>query len=150
MNEYLDRVKSDLKRLDHIIYVSLKYTRTVDIIKHALDRMISAFDNGFDGLLEKAKTKKKIIEIPEQPRKKCRILKETYPNNEKLMEYIDFYLLLRDLSQAEYTKREEFRRHVTMIADIGKEELVEVNIDVLNVYYVKMKEFLEYLEVEFA
>ena len=62
------------------------------------------------------------------------------------MDYVDFYLLLRDLSQAKYTRREEYRRHVTMIADLGQEEPYEVNIDILYEWNEKMIVFITYLE----
>ena len=32
MNEYLLEAREELKRLEHILYVSLKYTRTVDVL----------------------------------------------------------------------------------------------------------------------
>ena len=44
MNESLIEAREELKRLEHIIYVSLKYTRTVDVILNALKRMVSTYD----------------------------------------------------------------------------------------------------------
>jgi len=144
MKGYLDNVKSELKRIDHLIYVSLKYTRTVDVLKNVVDRLIAAFDAGFLGLLEKVNNRRKNFDIPLQPRKKCELLIETFPDDAKLKSFIAFYLLLRDLSQAKYTRREEFRRHVTMIAEV-RGSLVEINIDILYEYYDKIKEFYAYL-----
>ena len=74
------------------------------------------------------------------------MLKKTFPDNLELIEYINFYIMLRKLSKAEYTKREEFRRHVTMIATIDKGEIVEVNIDVLKEYYEKTKNFVTFVK----
>jgi len=145
MKDYLDNVKNELKRVDHIIYVSLKYTRTVDVIKHALDRMISAFDFGIEALLQKVKRRRKTLEIPDQPLKKCELVRTLYKDDQKLSEFMDFYMLLRILSKAEYTKREEYRRHVTMIAKVDV-RTVEVSIDVLHEYEKMMKDFVEYIE----
>lgn len=142
MSEYLDEAKNELKRVDHLIYVSLKYTRTVDVIRNILKRMISSSDFCFLFLLEKAKKKKKSIEIPSQPRKICDVLKGLYPDDIVLAEFIDFYLLLRDLIKAKYTKREEYRRHVTMISNLESGDIVNVDIDLLHVYYEKMKKFI--------
>ena len=146
MNEFLDNAKNELKRVDHLIYVSLKYTRTVDVIKSTIERMMSAFEQGFLGLLEKVKKRRKSFEIPPQPRARCDLLKEVFPKDKKLNDFVEFYLLLRDLSQAKYDKREEYRRHVTMTAYLGKNEPFEVNIDILYEYYDKCKKFIEYLE----
>ena len=143
--DYLNDVKEELKRVDHLIYVSLKYSRTVDVLKSVIDRMISAFDFGFMFLFEKAKEKIKDLDIPAQPRKKCELLKNMFPEDEELQKFIEFYILLRDLSKAEYTKREEYRRHVTMIADIRGEN-VEVSIDTLHENYEQMNRFVEYLQ----
>jgi len=148
MNEHLDDSKNELKRVDHLIHVSLKYTRTVDVIKSVLERMIAAFDFGFYALLENAQKKKKDLEIPIQPRAKCDKLKELFPDDEKLLAFVKFYLLLRDLVQAKYARREEYRRHVTMIAELGREEPFEVDIDILYEWYDDMKEFIKYLHEE--
>lgn len=143
MNEYLNDVKSEVKRIDHLIYVSLKYTRTVDVIRSVIQRMINVFDIGVDALLEKANRKKK-MEIPSQPKLRIALVKELYPG-EKLNAFMDFYSTLRELLKAKYSRREEFRRHVTMLSEIST-GFVEVNIDTLNVYYEKIKDFVGYLE----
>ena len=44
MNEQLENTIEELKRVDHLFYVSLKYTRTVDMIKHVLERIISTHE----------------------------------------------------------------------------------------------------------
>lgn len=149
MKNYLDEVKNELKRVDHILYVSLKYTRTVDVIKHCIDRMISAFDFGIEALIEKVKRRRKTLEMPEQPLKRCQLVKELYPDDEKLKEFIDFYILLRQLSKARYTKREEYRRNVTMIAELDS-GMTEVSIDVLHEYEKTMKAFVYHLEELFG
>ena len=64
----------------------------------------------------------------------------------EIIDYINFYLMLRKLSKAEYTKREEFRRHVTMIATIDKGEIVNVDIDTLKEYYEKTKVFISFIK----
>ena len=63
-----------------------------------------------------------------------------------MIDYINFYIRLRKLSKAEYTRREEFRRHVTMIATIDKGEIVEVNIDSLKEDYEKTRNFVAYIK----
>jgi len=149
MKTYLDELKNELKRVDHILYVSLKYTRTVDVIKHCIDRMISAYDFGIEALIQKVMRRRKTLEMPEQPLKRCELVKELYPNDEELTKFIDFYLLLRTLSKAKYTKREEYRRNVTMIAELDS-GITEVSIDVLMEYEITMKAFVEHLEKLFG
>lgn len=142
----MDNVKNELKRVDHLLYVSLKYTRTVDVIRSLINRLLSAFDFAIDGLLAKVKKRRKKLEIPTQPRKKCEFVKELYADDEKILDLIDFYLELRNIYQAKYTKREEYRRHVTLIAELGPGRTANVDIDKLSEYEKRAKEFVEYLE----
>jgi len=148
MKDYLDKVKNELKRVDHLLYVSLKYTRTVDVIRSVIERLINAFDFGIDGILAKVKKRKRTLEIPKQPIKKCELVKELFNDNEQILGFINFYLELRKIYQAKYTKREEYRRYVTMISELGPGNVVEVGIDKLHEYEKKAKTFVEYLEGE--
>lgn len=142
MKESFDLAVQELKRVDHLFWVSLKYTRTVDVIKHVIDRLISCIGYGLEALLKYAKEKKLITSIPENAGLRCELLKKTFPENNELLDYINFYLKLRKLAKAEHTKREEFRRHVTMIATIDKGEIVEVSIDTLKEDYENTKRFI--------
>ena len=142
MKESFDEAVQELKRVDHLFWVSLKYTRTVDVIKHVIERLISCIGFGLEALLKYAKEKKLLTSIPENAGLRCDLLKKTFPDNLELMDYINFYTKLRKLSKAEYTRREEFRRHVTMIATIDKGEIVEVDIDILKEYYEKTRNFI--------
>ena len=42
MIETLENAKEELKRVDHLIFVSLKYTRTVDVLLNVINRIISS------------------------------------------------------------------------------------------------------------
>ena len=118
MNEYLEEAKEELKRVDHIIYVSLKYTRTVDIIRNALHRIISAFDYTIEGILWHDKETKRIAHVPKTPRDKIDTLAKLYKEDKLLNHFIKFYVFLRELIKAPYARREEYRRHVTMISEL--------------------------------
>lgn len=139
MDESLEDAMEEIKRVDHLFYVSLKYTRTVDMMRTMVERLISTFDCGMMSLLNHAIKKKKIKEIPLTPISKCELLNEIYP--EDIKKYMEMYLLFRKLIRVPYTKREEYRRHVTMTSQVG-EQKVETHIDILEEYYAKTKEFL--------
>ena len=89
MDEYKERIKSELKRVDHLFYVSLKYTRTVDVIRSVLDRLLNAFDVGFEALLVKVKKRRKNLEVPTQPRKRCEAVKEVFADDKQMLKYVD-------------------------------------------------------------
>ncbi len=146
MRESFDLAVQELKRVEHLFWVSLKYTRTVDVIKNVIDRIINCFDHGLDAILKYAKEKKLISAVPTNAGLKCDLLMSTFPQNIELNDYVEFYLKMRKLSRADYTKREEYRRHVTMIATVDKTGIVEVNIDTLKEDYEKTRRFLTFVK----
>lgn len=146
MKESFDLAIQELKRVDHLFWVSLKYTRTVDVIKHVIDRLVNCIGFGLESLLKYAKEKKLVTNIPANAGLRCDLLRKTFPDNSELVDYINFYLMLRKLSKAEYTKKEEFRRHVTMIATIDKGEIINVDIDILKEYYDKTRNFIAFVK----
>ena len=141
MREALENAIQELKRVDHLFWVSLKYTRTVDVIRHTVQRLVNVFDFGLDSILKQAKDDKLIEEVPKIPGQKCDMLKKTFPDNNKLLEYVKLYVKLRKILKAEYSKREEYRRHVTMTVKVDG-ETIDVDIDLLREYYDKSKEFI--------
>ena len=145
MNRYLDKAYEELKRVDHLVYVSLKYTRTVDVIKSIIDRLINAYDFCILGLLEMFKDKDIIENVPKSPGLRTKILRDLYKDEEAILEFLDFYHLLRDLSRADFKRRKEFRRHVTMTAMLQDSEM-EINIDIITEYYKRSKIFLKLVE----
>jgi hypothetical protein len=145
MKEALDNARQELKRVDHLFYVSLKYTRTADMMRHMVERLINAFSFGIESLLKHAKEQKKIDKMPTNPIMSAELLMKTFPD-EEIKEYMNLYLKLRKIIRADYTKREEYRRHVTMTCTIDNGEIVEINIDVLKDYYGMAKNFVDYIE----
>ena len=138
---------NELKRADHLLFVTLKYTRSCDIIKSIINRLIGAFDLAIIDALISLKKKKKIQKIPLTPISRAEILKDSYKKID-MLDYLNFYFLLRFIYKAEYTKREEFKRHVTLTV-MQDDEAVEVDIDKMYIYYEKTKEFVKYVEENF-
>ena len=144
MIECYKQAVEDFKRVDHLFHVSLKYTRTVDVIRSVIERIVGTFENSIDALLKCMGEEKEILDFPENPVGKANLVKEKIDNKE-IIDNIDMYLRLRRLLRAEYTKREEFRRHVTMVTQF-EGAVVDVDIDLLEVYYYDTKKFLTYIK----
>jgi len=128
INDLLLEAREELKRLEHIIYVSLKYTRTVDVIINALDRLIDVYNLTVEALLEKAKDEKKISVLPKSPALRATRLAETYPEDKQLQKYLNFYSFLKTILNLPYERRREYRRHVTLVVKL-KNSTAEANID---------------------
>ena len=128
MEDYLIEAREELKRLEHIIYVSLKYTRTVDVIRNALNRMVSTYDLIIEAFLEKAKEEGKIEVLTKSPALRARNMAKAYEDDEDLQKYLKFYTYLKNILKQQFQKREEFRRHVTMVVQL-ENSTVEMCID---------------------
>ena len=140
--------REELKRADHSIFVTLKYTKTCDVIKNTVQRLIYAFDFAITHALTVLKAKKKLKDIPLTPISRAEMLKKTYRRTE-ITAFIKFYHLLRRIDRAKYSKKEEFRKNVALIVTLENGEVVTVDIETLFSYYQKTKEFVDYIESKF-
>jgi hypothetical protein len=143
MDEVLEEARQEIKRADHLIYVSLKYTRTVDVIKNVIERLVNAMTFTIDDLLKYALEKKMIHHIPTAPGLKCDLVREVF-DDRKIHDYIEFYLLMRRVKRAEFRREEEFRRHVAMIFAIDGRDAI-IDIDVIYEYFEITKDFADYV-----
>lgn len=143
MKEQLFEAREELKRLEHIIYVSLKYTRTVDVILNALNRMISTYDFIIEAFLEKALEEKKLDFMPKSPALKAKKLAELHPDDKMIQQNFTLYSSLRNILKSPHHKRQEFRRHVTLVIS-QEDSTIEVEIDNLVNYEKFIHKFLVY------
>lgn len=134
MREDSDTAKGQMVRGEHLFYVTLKYTRTADVIRNAIKRLISALDYTVEDMLEI----KKVKNIPPIPLMRVDLLKKIYPKDKKVNELIEFYYLLRRIDKSRFDVKEEFRKNVALIAD-GE----TVNIERLKEFLNKTREFVE-------
>ena len=144
----LNDAKGEMQRADHLLFVTLKYTRTIDVIKNVISRLANAYDNAIIYALERLKTKKKIKAIPLTPVSRAELLSDLNKKDILILDALNTYFFLRKVARAEYTKKEEFRKNVTLTV-MHKDEVIEVNIKVLGEYYTKTKEFIDYVNEKF-
>ena len=144
-NEALQLSSQELKRADHSIAVSLKYTRTVDVIRSIIERLINTVGFCLDALLAHAKANKKIIETPSILRLKVDEVKKLYSADHCIIDFCDFYLLLSKVHTARFERSQEYRRHVTMTAHLDDGQSVEITIDIISDYFERTKELLLYV-----
>ena len=137
-----DDIEEELKRADHLIYVSLKYTRTVDVILSVIARLVSIQETLIDILLEFLEKKKKVkdINMGKPYLIKLNWLREGFKKDASVNELLDFYELLVKIMKSEHIRKGEFRKGLMLIAQDKNAEIVaEVNVDVLKEYYKNTK-----------
>ncbi len=141
MNEGRDEALEELKRADHLVFVTLKYTRTADVIKNAIKRLINACDFIIIEALEHAKNKRKIKAIPLTPKSRCEVLEKLIKHPDIKM-FIRFYNLLKKIDKAEFTKKNEYRKHVALIAIDEYDKNIEVDIAILVNYFERTRDYV--------
>src|SRR3989344_3465510 len=141
--------REELKRADHLIYVSLKYTRTVDVIESVIVRLMSAQQMTIDALLEWLEKKKKLkkIDLSKPYKIKIELIREKMKKDETVIKLLDFYEYLIKIMKADHIKKEEFRKNVRLIAhDKNGNVIEEVGIEVLKEYYKKVCDQIDTIE----
>ena len=140
----IEKAQVDINRLEHLILVSLKYTRTVDMLKEVVENLIETYELIIIILLEYLIEIKKITSIPESVNKKCQTIKDNI-ELKGIEEHIDLFLRMRKLLKMDYGSINEFRRHVTMIGIVDDKEM-NINIDIVTEYYSELKELFKKVE----
>ncbi len=130
---------------DHLLYVSLKYTKTCDVIINLLLRWKIMIDMGMDALVDKAKKQKKWKPIPDAPRAKLVQLKKLYSSDSLITETLNLYELFRDIEGLEKVRENEFRKGVNLKV-MYRGETVNINLDKLKEYAALLEKFISSLK----
>jgi len=138
----------ELKRADHLLFVSLKYTKTIDVIKNIIRRLINAYDYAIIRALTKLKEKNKIKDIPLSPISRAEVLRDLTKKKIEMLDFLELYFSLKNIDRAEYTKKEEYRKNVTLTV-MQDDEVIAINIPKLHEFYKKTKEFVNYVKENF-
>ena len=141
--ETLEKIIKEKISADHLLYVSMKYTKTCDVMINLLKRWKIMMDHAFDGLLEKAKKKKLIKKIPEAPKLKLDFLRETFKKHPEVIAALDEYLMFKLVDVLKNTKEHEFRKGVCLTV-IYKGEEVRIDLDKLKEYAEILETFINY------
>ena len=123
---------------DHLLYVSLKYTKTCDVIINLLSRWKNMIEKGMDRLIIKAKKEKKWKPVADAPRAKLVQLKKICENSKEISEALRLYELFRDLDTLEKIRENEFRKGVNL--------KVTYKGQTININLLQLKEYADILE----
>jgi len=134
----MEKVMQEKISADHLLYVSMKYTKTTDVMLNLIVRWQSMIDMAMTRLLEQAKKKKKIKSIPSIPKTKIEVIRKAYKKNPTIIETMDVYEFFKKIDRLRKEREGEFRKNVTLRVFEGNKP---TNIDM-----DKLKEYSEILE----
>ena len=126
---------------DHLLYVSLKYTKTCDVIMNLLLRWKRMIETSIEGILQHAKTKKKISSIPDSPMGKIGEIKKLFKKDKDFLEVLEFYEMLRKLGELRTERIGEFRKNVALKIFYRGEE-ININLEQLKKYAEMLEKFI--------
>lgn len=141
----LEKIMKEKISADHLLYVSLKYTKTCDVILNLIRRWTVMIDDSIIGLLEQLKKKKKIKIIPTAPRQRTELVKEQFKKSPEVINAIVLYEFFKRIDNLRTIRESEFRKDVRLkIYDSGNE--IIINLDKLKEYYTILETFISYVK----
>ena len=141
----MDDIIKEKISADHLLYVSLKYTKTCDVIINLLLRWKVMIELSMNRLVERAKKNKKWKPVPDAPRAKLVQLKQIYSQVPIVAQTLELYELFRDVEKLEKVRESEFRKGVNLRV-MYKGATVNVNLDKLKEYSDILERFISYLK----
>ncbi|MGV8131337.1 MAG: hypothetical protein ACP5N7_04545 [Candidatus Pacearchaeota archaeon] len=139
----IDDIIKEKISADHLLYVSLKYTKTCDVILNLLSRWKIMVDTSFAFLIKKAGKSWK--PVPDAPRAKAVQLRKIYANEPIVIEALDLYEFFRDIEGLEKVRESEFRKGVNLRVTY-KGKIVNINLEQLAIYSQILERFISYLK----
>ncbi len=141
----MEKIIKEKISADHLLYVSLKYTKTCDVIINLLLRWKIMIDMGMEKLVEKAKKEKKWKPVSDAPRAKLVQLMKLYADEPIMKQTLELYELFRDIEKLEKVRENEFRKGVNLRVTY-KGQLININLDKLKEYSQILEKFISYLK----
>lgn len=126
---------------DHLLYVSLKYTKTCDVIMNLLLRWRKMMETCNDRVLKKAQKEGLISSIPDNAIGKIKEIKGIFKDNKEFLKAMDLFMMLRKLEDLKTERIGEFRKNVALKIQFRGEE-VNVNLEKLKEYAELMENFV--------
>lgn len=140
----MEKIMQEKISADHLLYVSMKYTKTTDVMLNLIARWRSVIEAAIDKLLEKAKKQKAISSIPSAPKMKIDRIREIYRKNPAVIEALAMLEFFKRAENAEKIRENEFRKNVTLkILDKG--EWTNIDLEKLKQYNEILERFISLL-----
>ena len=126
---------------DHLLYVSLKYTKTCDVILNLLARWKSLIEISFDVLLENGIEAGKVPHAPRSPKQRIEFMKKYFKKSEEIQAVVPLYIFFKRVPDLNKTRRGEFRKNVCLNV-IESAKTTEINMEKLGEYAEIVERFI--------
>ena len=137
----IEEIIKEKTSADHLLYVSLKYTKTCDVILNLLARWKSLIEISFDAILDNKVEAGKIPEMPTNPKQRIEFIKKYFKKDASIQDVVPLYIFFKRVPDLNKTRSGEFRKGVNLkIVDAVK--TTDINMDKLDEYYQVVEKFI--------
>ena len=137
----IEEIIKEKTSADHLLYVSLKYTKTCDVILNLLARWKSLIELSFDALLENGVEAGKIPVMPTNPKQRIEFMRKYFKKLDVVQDVIPLYIFFKRVPDLKKTREGEFRKNVNLKVFIGT-KVTEINMDMLAEYHDVVDKFV--------
>jgi len=134
-----------MKAAQHLLYVSMKYTKTCDVMLNLMQRWQLMIDESMLALLEKAKKKRLIKEIPVAPKQKVDEVRDIFKKEKSIQETMNTYLFFRRINACQLSKEHEFRKNVALRVLTPEGAEVLIDIEKLKEWQALLEDFIKFV-----
>jgi len=137
----MEKIIKEKISADHLLYVSLKYTKTCDVIMNLILRWRKMIETAIDEIIKHAKKKKKISIVPTNPVKKIEAIRKLFRKDTDFLKVIEMYEMFRKIEELRKERSGEFRKNVTLKVFYRGEE-ININLEKLKEYATLLEKFI--------
>ena len=137
----IEEIIKERTSADHLLYVSLKYTKTCDVILNLLARWKSLIELSFDALIEDKVEAGKIPHMPESPKQRIEFMKKYFKKSDEIQAVIPLYIFFKRVPDLNKTREGEFRKNVNLKV-IEPLKTTEINMLKLGEYAEIVEKFI--------
>lgn len=124
-------IEKERRAAQHLLYVSLKYTKTCDVILNLIKRWQNMIEVCTEAMLQKLKKKRALSVIPTAPKPRVEALQKILKKEKVAMDVLDLYSFFRKIPSLKLMREHEFRKNVALRVIDGN---TEINIDIPKLY----------------
>ena len=145
----LEEITKEKTSADHLLYVSLKYTKTCDVILNLIERWRSLIDLCFDAILAKATGEKRIIVQHNSPKQKIEYIRTYFKKKKDIQDILPLYIFFRRIPALAKARDGEFRKNVNLKI-IEENKTTDINMDQLKEYSQLLEKFISAVRHELS
>jgi len=144
----IEEIIKEKTSADHLLYVSLKYTKTCDVILNLIARWKSLIELSFDAVIDKKIEQGKIPSKPTNPKQRIESMKTYFKRYPMIIDAIPLYIFFKRIPDLKKTREGEFRKNVnlkiitpTLTTEINMEKLGEYS-EIVDNFMTEVKKIL--------